>query len=227
MDGSRRPKVIAVTVAGLALVGGGVAIGATQLGSSGEESQAVVNDAARQLGVTPKALSNALKHALTNRIDAAVSAGRLTKAQGDALKARLQGGSVPFFFGFHGRGEYRHFGAGLDAAATYLGVTEEQLRADLRSGKTLAGVAKAKGKSVNGLIDALYSAEKKELDQAVADGRLTKDQEQAILARVKERITAKVNGTLPKFDRHLDHFRGPAPSRDGFEHFHHFGGSTT
>jgi hypothetical protein len=227
MDGSRRRKVIAVTVAALALVGGGAAIGATQLGSSGEESQAVVNDAARQLGVTPTALSNALKQALTNRIDAAVSAGRLTKAQGDALKARLQGGSVPFFFGFHGRGEYRHFGADLDAAATYLGVTEDQLRADLRSGKTLADVAKAKGKSVDGLIDALYSAEKKELDQAVADGRLTKDQEQAILAHVKERITAKVNGTLPKFDRHLDHFSGPAPSRDGFEHFHHFGGSTT
>lgn len=228
MDGSRKRKIIAATVAGLAVAGGGAAIGATQLGSPGAESQAVVNDAAKQLGVTPKALSNALKQALMNRIDAAVSAGRITKAQGDALKERLQGGSLPFFFGFRGApGEYRHFGAELGVAATYLGVTEDQLRADLRSGKTLADIAKAKGKSVDGLIDALYTAAKKDLDQAVADGRLTKDQEQAILGHVKEAITGKVNGTLPRFDRHFDHFRGPGPSHYGFEHFRDFGGSTT
>ena len=223
----RKRKLVIGAAAVIAVAGGGAAIGATQLGSPSEESQAVVDDAAKQLGVTPTALSNALKQALMNRVDAAVAAGRLSKEQGDALKARIKAGSAPLFFGFRGPGEYRHFGADLDAAASYLGVTEEQLRNDIQSGKTLAQVAKDKGKSVDGLIDALYNAEKKELDQAVADGRITKDQEQAILANLRQRITGKVNGTLPRFGRHFDRFRGPAPFRGGFERFRNFGGATT
>lgn len=222
MDGSRKRKLIVVTAAVLAVGGGGAAVGATQLGSPDKESQAVVNDAAKKLGVTPRALSSALKEALVNRVDAAVAAGRITKAQGDALKARIRSGAVPFLFGSHGPGEGRHFGGDLDVAAGYLGITEDQLRADLSAGKTLAAIAKAKGKSVDGLIDVLVNAEKKELDQAVADGRLTKEQEQAILARVRDHVTAMVNGTLPRFDRHFEHFRGPAPFRGGFERFRHF-----
>jgi hypothetical protein len=223
----RKRKLVIGAAAVLAVAGGGVAIGATQLGSPSEESQAVVNDAAKQLGVTPTALSNALKQAMMNRVDAAVAAGKLTKAQGDALKTRIQAGSLPLFFGFRGPGEYRHFGADIAVAASYLGITEDQLRTDLQSGKTLAQLAKDKGKSVDGLVSALYNAEKKELDQAVSDGRLTKDQEQTILANLKQRITGKVNGTLPRFDRHFDRFRGPAPFRGGFERFRNFGGATT
>lgn len=225
MQGSRRRKLIVASVATLAVAGGGVAIGATQMGSHSEESQAVINDAAKRLGVSPTDLSNALKQALMSRVDAAVAAGRLTKDQGDALKARIQSGVVPFF-GFGARGDH-HYGADLQAAADYLGLTTDQLRSELGSGKTLAAIAKEKGKSVDGLIDVLYNAEKKELDEAVADGRLTKDQEQMILGHARDRITAKVNGTLPRFDGHLDRFRGPGPFWGGFERFRHFRGKTT
>jgi uncharacterized protein YidB (DUF937 family) len=227
MDGSRKRKLIAGAAALVAVAGGGVAIGATQFGSASEESQAVVDDAAKQLGVSPSALSNALKQALVHRVDAAVAAGRITKEEGDELKARIRSGFgfVPYF-GHEGRGEYGHYGADLDIAAKYLGVTEEQLRADLAGGKTLAQIAKAKGKSVDGLVDALYNAAKKELDEAVADGRLTKAQEQEILSRLRDHITAKVNGMFPRYDRHYDHFRGPLPFGGGFERFRHFGEGT-
>lgn len=225
MHVGRRWKLIAAAGATLAIAGGGVAIGATQLGSPSEESQAVVNDAAKQLGVTPTALSNALKQALMNRVDAAVAAGQLTKAQGDALKARIQSGAVPFF-GF-GPGGPHHFGEDLQVAADYLGLTTDELRSELESGKTMAAIAKEKGKSVDGLVNALYNAEKKELDQAVADGRLTKDQEQTILSHVRDGITAKVNGTMPKFDGRFFGFRAPGPFRGGFEHFRPFPGATT
>src|SRR5689334_2377040 len=47
----------------------------------------------------------------------------------------------------------------LSVAATYLGLTESQLQAKLRSGKTLAEVANATdGKSADGLVDALLVA---------------------------------------------------------------------
>jgi len=225
MLGSRGRKLIVAIVATLAVAGGGIAIGATQLGSPSQESQAVVNDAAKQLGVTPTALSNALENALLNRVDAAVASGRITKDQGDALKARIRSGSVPFF-GFGAFGDH-HYGDDLQAAATYLGITTDALRSELASGKTLAAVAKENGKSVDGLVEVLFNAEKKELDQAVANGRLTKDQEQTILTHVRDRITAKVNGTLPRFNGHFDRFRAPGPFWGGFERLRPFHGSTT
>jgi hypothetical protein len=73
MDRSTKTKIVAGAVAAAAIAGGGAAVGATQLRSPSEESQAVVNDAAAQLGVQPQALSNALKKALENRVDAAVA----------------------------------------------------------------------------------------------------------------------------------------------------------
>jgi hypothetical protein len=211
-----KPRVIAGAVAGLAVAGGGAALAADQLGGSPQqESQAVVNDAAKQLGVTPGALSSALKKALENRVDAAVAAGRLTKAQGDELKQRIESGDFPIFggpgFGMHHA--FGMFGRGLDAAASYLGLTEDQLRTQLESGKTLAQVARAQNKSVDGLVDAIVADAKQKLDAAVKSGRITKAQETAILSDLKSHVTNFVNGTQPKFGfRHFD--GGPPPGGD-------------
>src|SRR5919202_2849949 len=102
-------KVVAGGIAGLALVGGGGAVAATHLLSPQQESQAVVNDAAQQLGVSPTKLSDALKKALENRVDAQVAAGQLTKAQGEALKQRIEAGGVPPVGFPHGdHGPFRH-----------------------------------------------------------------------------------------------------------------------
>jgi polyhydroxyalkanoate synthesis regulator phasin len=204
-----KKKTVVLGVAGaLAVAGGGAGFAATQNDSN--DSQAVINDAAKQLGVTPNALSNALKTALKNRVDAAVAAGRLTKEQGDALKARIDAGDLPL-----GVGGFHHGGPGhfleLDAAADYLGLTEAQLRNELSGGKTLAQVARDHGKSVDGLIDAMVAEAKSHLDDAVADGRITQSQADSILADLKQRITDRVNnGTFRGFgglDR--EHFRGP------------------
>jgi hypothetical protein len=55
----------------------------------------------------------------------------------------------------HGPG---HRFPGLEAAATYLGTTPDELRNQLQSGKTLAQIANATaGKSAQGLIDALVA----------------------------------------------------------------------
>jgi len=189
-------KVVAGAVAAAAVVGGGAAIAANQL-TPKQESQALVNDVAKQLGVTPAKLADALKQALSDRVDAAVADGRLTKAQGDQLKAQLAAGNVPLLglgaVGSHHRGGGP--GGHLDAAASYLGLTEAQLRTQLESGKTLAEVAKAQDKTVDGLVAALVADEKKELDAAVKAGRLTDAQSKELLANAEQRFTDMVNGT--------------------------------
>jgi hypothetical protein len=201
----------------LAAGGGAAAVAASQGSSPSDESKAIINDAAGQLGISPESLTNALKKALMDRVDAAVAAGRITKAEGDALKARIEANDFPVIGGLHrGFGHFGNFGA-LDAAASYLGLTEDQLQNELQSGKTLAQIAKDRGKSVDGLIDALVSSAKQKLDRAVAAGRLTKAQETEMLNGLKNRITNLVNsGGLGE-----PHFRGPGFG-DGFG-FKHFG----
>ena len=202
----RNRKLMFGAVALLAAAGGGAAIAASD-SSPADENQAVINDAAQQLGISPSKLSDALKKALGDRVDAAVAAGRITKAQGDALKQRLESGNAPLFFGPH-RG-FGHFGfRGLDAAATYLGLTEAQLRTDLDGGKTLAQVAQAHGKSVGGLVDALLADAKQHVDAAVAAGRLTQSEANDLLNGLRDRITSRVNSRAPE--------GGPS---EGFRHF--------
>jgi hypothetical protein len=228
-------KLVVGAVAGLAVAGAGAAIAATQFNDPKAESEAIIKDAAGQLGVQPSALSNALKQAYLNRIDAAVAAGKLTKAQGDAIKARIQSQDFPMLmpgFGFrNGPGPMGGPGGphmemrGLGAAADYLGLSQSELMTKLQGGKSLADIAKDQGKSVDGLVQALVGDAKKHLDQAVTDGHLTQAQETQILGQIKQHITDLVNGTAPQ--GFGPSFRGGPgfPGPGGPQFFRHSGGT--
>ena len=123
------------------------------------------------------------------------------------MKARIQSGEAPLFPTGRPRGfglrHHGHHGPKLDAAATYLGLTEAQLRTELRSGKTLAQIAKAHGKTAEGLVQALVDAANKKLDAAVTAGRLTRAEADSMLAELKKRTTDLVNGSFPgRFGEH-------------------------
>src|SRR5437667_9785718 len=90
---------------------------------------------------------------------------------GFAASAFLPGGSAPAavsqiwdqtvgqMFG-NGLGEK---GSYITAAATYIGITEAQLRTELGTDKSLADVAIAHGKTRDGLIQALLAAQQQEI----------------------------------------------------------------
>ena len=195
---SKRAAVIgaAVAVAAGGTVGGALAASGTF--DPAAEHQAFLNDAAGRLGVTSAKLDAALKAAAIDRVDAALAAGRITKPEADAMKAAINSGKLPLGVspGLRDHGDM-HGGRFLDAAATYLGLSQDQLRTQLESGKSLADVAKAQGKSVAGLKQAILSDAQAKLDQAVKDGRLTSAQRDQILADLKARIDDLVNGTMP------------------------------
>jgi polyhydroxyalkanoate synthesis regulator phasin len=216
MQRSLKRKVVAGGIAALAVAGAGGAIAATEW-SPKAESDAVLADAAKQLGVEPDELGDALRQAYENRIDEAVNDGRLTEEQAQRLKEALESGDfpmlgAPFFRGHgpgfgHGPGKGMHMEFhGLDDAAAYLGVTEGELRTQLEDGKSLADVAKAQKKSVDGLVDAMVEPANERIDQAVEDGHLTKEQADELKKGTRERVEAFVNGEPPEFERR---FRGP------------------
>jgi hypothetical protein len=232
----KKPSRRALLIGSVAVLAAGGAVGGA-LAASGTfdpkaERQAYLNDVAGRLGVTSDKLNAALKAAAIDRVDAALAAGRITQAQADAMKAAINAGKLPLGFGFgfgFGRGPGMGMGMrfhgvfgplALGPAATYLGLTADQLRTQLESGKSLADIAKAQGKSVDGLEQALVSAAQSKLDQAVKDGRITSAQRDQALAKIKADIADLVNGTLPskpmgfqnRFRLAPGGFHGPLPA---------------
>jgi hypothetical protein len=207
---TRRKRGIAIGAAALAALGGGTGLAVSATGAFGSDQKAFLGDVASRLGVTPDKLQAAITGAFNDRLDAAVKAGTLTQAQADAIKARQQamGGLPllgPFFKGPHGPGFGLRFGFGplglmkadaLDAAATYLGLTTDQLTTQLGSGKTLADIVTAQGKTTDGLKAALTAAITKDLDAAVTAGKLTSSQESDILSSLPGRLDDLIAGNL-------------------------------
>lgn len=121
-----------------------------------------------------------------------VTNGTLTQAQADAVVTALEAARPEHPGG--GRGGR---GMHLDAAATALGMTADELRTELQAGKSIADIAGEQGVSVQGVIDALVAEAKAHLDEEVASGEHTQAEADAKLAEITERITAMVNGELP------------------------------
>ena len=99
-----------------------------------------------------------------------------------------------FGFGF-GRGV---LGAASAAVASYLGITPAELRTELESGKTLAQIAVAHNKTADGVVTTLLADAQKRLDAAVTAKKLTAEQEQTFLDRLKTLLTDVVNGKRPE-----------------------------
>jgi hypothetical protein len=194
------------------LAGAAGAVAATQ-GAPGSGAQAYINDLAGRLGVSPSALTAAIKASDSDQIDAAVAAGRLTQAQATALKARIQqSAGVPFFgHRFAARGFRGGIGGSAATAAQYLGITEATLHADLQAGQSLAAIATATpDKSVAGLKTAIIAAETTRLGAAVSAGQITGQQEQQRLTNLASRIDALLQRTWTGGGAWAGSGRGPS-----------------
>jgi hypothetical protein len=83
----------------------------------------------------------------------------------------------------------------LRAAATYIGVTQAEIATARQAGQSLAQLATAKGKTVQGLTDALTAAGTASIDAALAAGNITAAQATAKKAGLSAEVTALVNAT--------------------------------
>lgn len=152
-----------------------------------------VSHLATDLNTSQSNLTAAFQKALGQTLDDEVKNGNLTQSQADAIKQKLAGNAPCSLISAGGIrkapganiGAYRD--ALLSAAASALGITTDQLKADLAKGMSLSQVAAAQHPAVTEaqfrtkLIQNITPA----LDKAVADGKLTKTQEQAILQKLQ------------------------------------------
>ncbi|HVF20520.1 MAG TPA: hypothetical protein VNA14_09785 [Mycobacteriales bacterium] len=135
-----------------------------------------------------------------------VANGTITQAQAEKVIAALQAAKP-----VHGPGGLHHrFHIAFGTVATTLGVTEEQLHTALRSGESIADVARSKGIAPQKVVDALLAEAKTRLDKQVAAGDLTQAEADARLSKAKGMFTSLVNGDLPKMKMQRGGTRGPA-----------------
>jgi len=201
-------RIAALALSGALVAGGtGAAIAAVTKDEAKKTEQAILDDAAKRLDVTPDKLRDALSAAQDAQLDQAVKAGDLTQKQADAIKeARkesgrvlagpgLRGGPGPhgvrkLHGGAGGMGPRMHaFGGMFEDLAEALGTTDAKLKEQLRDGKSVAEIAKANGTSLAEVRAAVKTVAKTRLDKAVKDGDLTQKQAEAILERVDDHVT--------------------------------------
>jgi hypothetical protein len=149
-------------------------------------------------GKSVDGLESALLSALRTKVEAAKAAGKIDASRADRFLQRAPRlverlvNAIPRARAPRARGA--HAGL-LKAASTYLNLTHRQLATELRSGKSLAQVATAKNKSVDGLEQALLAALKQKVDAAVAAGRLDAARAQTLLERAPAHIERLVQRT--------------------------------
>ena len=83
----------------------------------------------------------------------------------------------------------------IQAAATYLGVTKADIKDAREQGESLAQLAVAKGKTVQGLTAALVAAGKASINKALAAGTITSAQATAKTAALPAQVQRLINAT--------------------------------
>jgi hypothetical protein len=123
-----------------------------------------------------------------------VSDGTLTQPQADKVAGTLDSKLPKRGIGRAG-GQFGAMGmAQRDAAAKALGLTTDKLRAALRSGKSLADVAKDQKVSVDSVVKAMVAATEGSLAAAVKAGKITQERADRLKTSLTKRITDRVNG---------------------------------
>ncbi len=207
-----------LAIASVALLIGALTVGGTVAAESGSPAgdgslrESFLTRLANNLGIGRDQLDEAITTAGAETIDEAVTSGALTQTQGDALKQRLENGNLFRLNLRHGRigsGLFGH-GDGMATVAATLGISTDDLRAELESGSTLDEVITAHGSSVEAVVDALVAEATVDLDQAVANGTLTQAQADQILANLPDQLTQAIENGFPCGPR-MDHHHSAGP----------------
>lgn len=178
---------------------------------------ATVAELAEANGVSIDTVTDALLVQLSERVAEHVADGDFTQAEADERLAdaeeRIDGfvnGEVPANRGgAFGRGGMRggHGGPGghgmgvVSEALDLLGLEPSELMEQLQAGSTIAEIAEANGVSVDELVEAGMTAVTDRVTDAVANGDMTQDDADQIIADATERITEMITGEFSFGDR--------------------------
>jgi lambda repressor-like predicted transcriptional regulator len=144
-------------------------------------------------GVTEDSLVNAILKGQKDALQAAVTAGKISQAQADALLKNVEQG-IRFMVESKGVGRFG-MGPGMgivsgDSAVVtkLLGLTIDQINSLRAQGKSLVEIAATKGVSEDTLVNAILKANQDGVAAAVKSGKITQAQADLILKDMTQRV---------------------------------------
>jgi len=202
---SKKWRIGAVLLAVVIVTGAvaGVSFAGSSQSSSGvcDLYQSFVSKLAANLGVDQSTLTTALDTTRKQMLDEAVQQGKITQEQADKISSRENGCfcGLGFLNGkFKGHGNFKReglkgqgfpgIGRNLDGLADVLGMTADELKAEMQSGKKIGQIAAEHGMTADQLRQKMIELKKDEISRAVADGKMTQDQADKILQKLEQRF---------------------------------------
>jgi len=195
-------RTIALVSAG-ALAVGGATIGWAATSGGDKSPAAALADAINKnkgTNLTEADIRQAMEDVFKARLDAAVQAGKLTQAQADEMLQRYKNRPQR---GIPHAGRMSEL---IAPVAKALGMTEDQLRSELRSGKTLAKLAQEKGVSRATLLAAIKTGIQAE----------AKEHGRTLTAAQLDALAAKMADSARPAGRGWRHGHGPGGFGPGF-----------
>jgi hypothetical protein len=140
---------------------------------------------------------------LTEQINQAVADGKLTQERADNLLTNLEGVVIR---GINGELFPNRLGRGavgrasqsilIQAVADATNLRTPQILGQLGSGSTLADIITTNGATVDAVVTSTVAAATEQVNATVADGRLTQEQADTLIANLPDLYTAAVYGDL-------------------------------
>lgn len=150
-----------------------------EIRSALQDGQTVLELAEAQ-GMTEEEVEAALQAAAEERVQQALADGKITEEQADAMLERVANAEFPWLDQTFDRNPL------VDGLAEFLGMTSDELKAAREDGQTLEEILESQGKTMDEL--KAYAQEKAEerIQQALADGKITQEQADAMLERMAD-----------------------------------------
>jgi len=154
---------------------------------------------ATDLGKSQSEINAAFQKAVAETLADEVKSGKITQAQADAIKKKLANATPCTLPSTAPRpGGEKAIAAFMEqylaASASALGISETELRTDLKSGQSLSQIAAARHVTEATFRTKVIASLKPVLDKAVTDKKITSAQEQEILSRLQ-------TGELPLWNK--------------------------
>jgi len=192
-------KLAAAVVAGVLSL---AVTGAAAFAAFQPDTRPILTSGTDEGSATAQAEREGAKDKIKDVLDKLVTEGVITQAQEDTIVAAFKEAAGD-------RDEHGlklALGDLMKLSADYLGLTKDDLKAQLKAGKSLGEIADATtGKSREGLITFDMAQVSAQLDKAVADGTITKERADEMKAHLLEHVIKFVDHKFehkpPKADK--------------------------
>ncbi len=184
-----------------------ISVAAEKLGLTREELMAelqggkTIADVAAEKNVAVETIVNAFLAPRAERLQELVANGQLTQEQADNQLAQMKT-TVTERLSQPWPSQGSRWGGPdnslISIAAEKLGMTSTDLVAELQAGKTIADVAKEKDVAVETIVDAVLASRSEQPQEQVANGQLTQEQADAMLALMKVNVNRQISEPWPQ-----------------------------